>query len=512
MKNFFAICPFCKKSIYVEENLSGGYSCPLCGIALGLPYLMENNLIVNMPEAREEYNLAQEYFQNTDFREANKHFQQVIFLNKNDYLAEYYKNLCDIYENELKDDFNLPQSITNSFKISIEKLSFSQVKIADKMNFLSTSLTQLHILLSNHFNKICEKFEKTELWDELRESSLNIAVNLNELILIDKELLMTYDVNISKALINISDLAICGCQKIVQPHLQNKHLNLPTDYEYNKAKTLYNNFYYYAISLDPNYNFNNYKPDYNTNLLYNENVISELNKYNIENKNNEKKYLSTIGTQLDTVVNECKMAIKYSYNTCFKGLYLQKNEQSRIALINESIAFCFETIKPRISIANEKKVDILVMKVSALEELTKYLNAFLFDFSEYSKHLTNDYLNKFYDEILEMVKLYFSIVYNSYNKFVNKLKELQNNEFRYYKNFLYQIVCCSSLALKEVVEYDQHKLNDRIKLLKLGKQVAEEFLLLTDYKIEELEQSNKYSDILHIFNALDDNIKLFSTM
>ena len=49
-----------------------------------------------------------------------------------------------------------------------------------------------------------------------------------------------------------------------------------------------------------------------------------------------------------------------------------------------------------------------------------------------------------------------------------------------------------------------------MKLLKLGKQVADEFFLLTDYKLDEIEQSAQFGDILDLYNLFDDSIERFS--
>lgn len=509
--SFFAVCPFCSKNVYIEKNISGGYACPICSQAIGLEYMTANNLIIDVVAENEEYNLAQQYFLNTDFREAGAHFAKALQFNRNNYLADYYERLCNIYENETKDDYNLPQKLVAAIISSITKMQNSQANLSNKLEFVSTLLNQTYILLSGHFNEVYETYEKAEKWDELREKCLNIASEIKGITIIDKELLMVYDESIAKSLISISDLCICACQKIVTPHmLQNSKLDLPTDYEHDKSKNLFTMFNFYATSLDKNYNFNTYKPDYTGNLLYNENVITKLNRYNTENKSNEKKFLSASGSNLSELISGCSVALKYSYYTCFKGLVNVKNDPSRIALVNESISFCLEALKPRISIGEEKKVNININNFEKAAEIAYYLNAFVADFSDYNKRLAADYLNKFYDELGESIKLYFSVVYNNYNKYVNKIKELQNNEFKYYKNFLYQIVCSCALALKEIVSFDQHKLGNRIKILKLGKQVAEEFFLLCDYKIEDIERSVKYKDILDIFNAFDDNIKVLT--
>lgn len=509
VNKFYAICPFCHKSIIAEENLSGGYACPVCGQALGIPYLQENNLIIDLEEVTEAYELGQEYFKNTDFREALRYFNKVLKLDANNFKAYYYAKLCELYENEDDPGFDSASAMVDALTGSIGKTDMAQASPMEKIDFLCTVLNQGYIIFLNRFNLLFEKYEKTAMWDELRTYNLEIAEAVKRVIDIGDEKLMTFNADIKKHLVSICDLAMCSCQKVVDPHLlrDKRILDTPTDYEYRKAKELYGTFYYYTTALDPNYNFINFKIDYTGNLLYNESVTCKIDRYNLGNKSLSKKYLSSPGSDLSTVVSDCELAIKYSYHTCMKGLYMSVRDESRMALINDSIRFCFETLKPRISINDQKKVVIDIKTITRASEITVYLNAFMGEFGEYNKRLSADYLNRFYDELHEMIKLYYSIVYNSYNRFVNKLKQLQNTEFKYYKNFLYQITCCCALALTKLISYDQHKLGTRMKILKLGKEVSEEFLLLSDYKIEEIEQSPKYSDILDAFNYFDDSLE-----
>ena len=505
--NFYAICPFCKKSIFVEENLSGGYACPICGQALGIAYLEENHLIIDAAAADEEYRLANQYFENTDFRAAGEHYKKVLGYNPNHYLADYYAHLCDIYENEDKPDFNLPKGIVEALQAAVDKLSLSQVTLSAKTEFLHSVLHQTHIILSSHFNRIYEAYEKTEMWDILRDKCLRIANAVKELTIIDKEQLVAFDGSIAKALISIADLAICACQKVVQPHLlKESKLDLPTDFEYEKAKSAYETLLFYATSLDAGYTFSSYKPDYTGNLLYNESVISKLNRYNNENRSNQKKLLSTPSTELDGFRADAEIAVKYSYHTCFKGLYAPKNDQARIAIVNDSISFCFEMLMPRVFIGEEKHVVIEVNSYADAKDVAFYLRGFLTEFADYNRRLTAEYLNRFYRQLHEITRTYFAVVYNSYNKYVNKIKEARGEEYHYYNDFLHQIVCSCAPALKEIVSFDDHAVADRIKILKLGKQAAEEFLLLNDYRIEELEHSAKYSDVLDVFSAFDESI------
>lgn len=72
------------------------------------------------------------------------------------------------------------------------------------------------------------------------------------------------------------------------------------------------------------------------------------------------------------------------------------------------------------------------------------------------------------------------------------------------------MIYACALALTDTLSFVSHPIGERLKTLKLGKQITDEFLLLNDYKVEELEQSAKYSDVLDIFNAFDRSIEELS--
>lgn len=485
--------------------------CNVCGQELTEESLISGDLIVDAQSADAEYRLAQEYFANSDFREAGNRFKKVLTYHKNHYLAEYFSALCDVYENEEKTDFNVGGQIFSGILKSIEKLGLCQVNINGRIEFLTVIFSQSHIILSSYFNRIYDKYEKTEMWDILRDKCVDIAVAAKDLFVLDKELLMTFDKGIAKYLISIADLAICACRKAVAPHLiSDKILDLPTDYQYEKVKSCYGVIMYSASEIDSDYGSDEYKPDYTANLLYSKKVADELNKYNVENQSLNKRCLSTLGELLNSFKKDALTAVKYSYHTCFKSLSNCKTEQARIALINDSVSFCFELLMPRIYIDSDKKINVSVNSYTQAIDIYSYLNDFLRDFHEYNAKIAADCVVKFFERVYETVKTHFNSVVNAYEKSLDKIKDAHDSEYRYYKNFLHNIIYSCSVALKEMMYYDSHPMSERLKVLKLGKQACEEFLMLNDYKVEELAQSVKYSDMLDIYNELDNSIEEFS--
>lgn len=511
MIRFYAICPFCKKSIFVEESATNEYTCPVCGETLDFKFLQTENYIIDITAADSEYKTAQQYFVNADFKAAEERFLKTLEFNPNHYLACYYVALCEIYENENKEDFDVSKRLSIAITNSVIKLGLSQANLNTGIEFLNAVLSQSQIIMTSYFNRICDNYEKTEKWDILRNKCLDIALAIKDIANIDKEKLMVFDPTIVKYLTDIADIGICSCRKVAVTHLiTDKLLDSPTDYQYEKAQSCHSLLLYYISSLDHGYKAAEYKPDYTANLLFNQNTLSKLDNYNEKNKSLRKKCLSTAGEVFEDFRKHANIAIKYSYQTCFKSFSTSVNDQARIALINDCVSFCFELLIPRFYIDADKKLIVNVNKFSQSKEYSTYLDAFLCDLSEYNAKLTTEYANRFFVRLHEKIKLHFSAVYANYNKIVNKIKESQNAEYRYYKNFLHSMIYSCALALKEVVPYCSHTLTERIKILKLGKQICDEFLLLNDYNVEELEQSVKYSDVLDIYNAFDRSIEDFT--
>lgn len=507
MDRFYAVCPHCEKSIFVEGEPTGTCACSACGQTLILSDLRASGCAIDFETAEAEYARAQDYFANNDFKEARTHFCRVLDANRNHYFAYYYAGLCDVYENESRPDYDYPGQLIAVIVGSVRKTELCRANLQNRIEFLQAALRQVHILLTAYFNRMYENFEKTELWDVLRDKCLGISAAVCELVHLDKEQLMAFDPIIAKTLVDLSDLAICACCKTVQAHLRNEtQLDLPTDYCYEHAKSHYDVLLYYATSLDANYNAGGYKPDYTDNLLCNQSVAQKLKTYDESNKSSARRYLSTKGEELASFRKAAATAVRYSYHACFKSLAADWNEKARIALVNDSVGFCFELLMPRFFVDPEKKIASDVKTYREAKELGGMTGEFLREFAAYNRKLAIDYARRFFTRVHDTVKTQFGAVYAVYARMTDKLKETRDAEYRYYKNFLHTAIYACSVALSDVLPFDEGAQAERGKTLRLGKQIAEEFLLLNDYNVEELEQSVKYADVLDIYNALDDEI------
>ena len=505
MERFYAICPHCEKSILVEGEIDGQTACAACGHTLDIRKLLSDGYGIDAVAADGEYTQAQQYFMNNDFIAAYEHYNKVLGYNRNHYLAYYYAALCDLYNNEDRDDYDYAGRLFAALVQSVRKMGLCQANLQSRIEFLNAALGQTHILLSAYFNRMCDALEKAEQWDVLRDKCLQVASAVREIANVDKEQLMVYDGGITKYLVGVADIAICACRKVVQPHLcDGNRLDLPTDYCYERAKNCYDVLFYYAVSLDAAYKGDGYKPDYTENLLFNESVIGKLNAYNAENKSAAKKYLSTPGVALESFRRDAALAVKYSYHTCCKTFSADTSDKARIAIIGDAVSFCFELLMPRVHTDPDKRAVFDVKTYAGAKEDGKFLAVFLAEAQECNARTADEKIKRFFGAVYDTVKNFYTDAYAAYGRIQDKLKSLQNNDFRYYKNFLHTALYACAVALPDVVPVTAGTRGERLKLLKLGKQICDEFLLLNDYKVDELAQSAKYSDALDIFNAIDD--------
>jgi len=82
--------------------------------------------------------------------------------------------------------------------------------------------------------------------------------------------------------------------------------------------------------------------------------------------------------------------------------------------------------------------------------------------------------------------------------------EIELNNYKYYKEFLYRLACFSFVSSVEIVLYVFHDVKYRKKLVKLCKKICEEFLFLENYFITKIEEDEKYKQIIKMFAVLDD--------
>jgi len=502
----FAICPHCLKNITLESEVFDAYNCPLCEGSLTMELLRMKESMIDMEEANMSFETGKQYFDNTDFREAQIHFKKSLKFNANHYLSFYYAGICDIYENEKNPEYDRVLNMMRILKYSFLKLDSAQVDMQYKIPFVLAALREVNTLLVAEFQKIDAEFERQNASRTMRHLMMLLAKHVNSFLTLDKEFLLTFNEDVAIATLQFADLAILACIKSTQTRgISETIICVPQDEDFDSANKIFSSLLYFAQNLDPNYSIERHRPDFAKILEYTIEAEVQIDKYNAARGTKDRAvFISVKGQVLNYLKEQCKAAMLYTYNVLFKNLYVKKKCPQRLQMLNQGIHFCYELLYPRISITGLRKVSFSAPKYTFVQEIAPYLDAFLQELYVINKKAAINSIENFYREVFEMTRMYYDTVTKQLSNSMNHLKLFKSKDYFYYSEFLTSIVFTASLALIEQIEFMPGKSKNRMVILKLGKLAAEEFLLLHDYKIIELEKNPIYAEIIKIYNSMMD--------
>ncbi len=490
-----AICPFCLKTISIEQNTN--CICPNCGQTLVYEDIKARDMLVDSGEESREFLIAKDYFANTEFLSAAMHFKRALDANKNSYLSKYFLQICDIYLNESSPDFDLMKHAVDTIKTSTALLVRSGVSIKDKLDFISAALDEVKIIILNCLRSN-EKFYESDIKTYRRRviSDLKSLVGLFQL---DSEALMTYSPNVAASLLEIADFAIATCHKAVQSVAIGDSIFSPLDDEYKQLSSLNGDYCFFATTFSHDYDTEKYQPDYTQNFLLNDKVRSRFENFEEKNRINEKRHIIADIDIYNDILGECDKAVNFAYMNCFKT-FGDKKYPKRVELIKDATRLLCRSLFPRYIINAKKNIELDYGKFVIVSEQLSMLNKFLTELD--GTPFAQSALRSFYLGVYTVLSSHFYSLFDYFTKLVNKLKLTLDDDYNYYSRFLFNTACCTACALSEYVPYNSGKDKVRAKLVKICKQVCEEFLLMRDYKIDEIDGSNIYRPILDIYNAV----------
>ncbi len=488
------ICPSCKKTVVFDE----ANSCSECGQPLDIAQIKKLSLTIDRAVEAREFAAGKDYFINTEFLSASEHFKKALDANKNSYLSQYFILICDIYLKESSGDCDVMARVMKAISEPLELMQRANVTVNDRLNFISAILAETKIIIIKRLNSHDELFDLDI--SKYRKNILGELQTLLALFKIDGELLMTYSPSVRSALLEIADTAIALCHKAVQTVAVGEELYSPSDYEYNRFVSLNNDYCFFASSLEPEYDVKKYTPDLTQNNLLNDKVLSRFIKFDAKNKSNAKKHIIGDIDEYNDILEECEKALTFTYRSCFMSL-CDAQFPKRKQLLKEGLMFLYRLLTPRIFINDKKRPEMQVSKFVDISERCVTLTKILGEV-DVSDTYARDSLRSFYERICDIMDIYFVDEFSHYTKIVNKLKETKSDDFERYERFLYDSACAAAPALVEYTSFNAYKDKSRMKLVKYCKQAAEEFLMLRDYHIDEIDQSNIYRPILDIYSAV----------
>lgn len=495
---FPAICPCCLKSIGIENPQKDKSVCPECGKTLDMSELKKKGLIIDAAREKDEFKLAKDYFVNTEFMSAFEHFKKALDSNKNSYLADYFIRLCEIYLNESIPGFDVMKHAVATVREPLKICARANVGAADRLKFIVAMVNEVKIIILNTLRAGDELFE-TDI-NSYRRGKISELNSLRDLFAIDREALMSFSPDVSSVLLEIADCAVAVCHKAVQTVMFGVEIIAPSDEQYKQIVSLFNDFSFFAASYVDDYDAKKYTPDFTQNDLLDEKVQSRFQKYDAKNKSNAKKYLYCDIEEYNDILAECDKALCLTYNNCFRSMCDPMLEK-RGELLKTGLDYLYRTLTPRVVVNDKRKPELFIDKFVLLRDKFDMFAKFLNAADKFDKYAATS-LRAFYARLFEILDAYFIPELEKNSKMVNKLKESKGEEYLAYEKLLFNVACCCACALKTFVPYDGGNDKMRQKLVKECKRAADEFLLLRDYNLNELEQSNKFRPILDISAAV----------
>ena len=119
-------------------------------------------------------------------------------------------------------------------------------------------------------------------------------------------------------------------------------------------------------------------------------------------------------------------------------------------------------------------------------------------------------LERLYSSVCEAVRYRFNEEEPRLRREIDEARMQKNRKYFHYRNLMFGIVCASAAALTRIVPYTGHRLGDRIRLLKIGKQAADVLLYMFGYRLEDIEKVPKFSSLTEIYGCINTDLKLLS--
>ena len=490
------ICLHCHKTISVDKRPN--LSCPECGGFVNLLMMQRHGLIIDKAKEESELNIATDYFKNAEFMSASEHFRKALKANKNSYIAQYFISVCDIYLNN-SSSMNVVEMAINAVTSALKLMERAGATPADRQSFVTAMLSEIKIIIINRLNSHDELYEYDI--NKYREAVIADLKKAIELFRIDSENIMSYLPPVSAALVTIADSAIALCHKAVQTLAIGAELCSPSDTEQAALTTLRNEFYAFAQTLDGGYSAKKYAPDFSQCCLLNENVADRLQKFDTANKPYAKKHIIGNTEEYNSIIKDCEKAVEFIYRVCFTSM-CDTDSAERNALLEVGLSFTERLLTPRIVASDKKRAEIDIGEKIVMENLCGVFSKFLHALDDAGNSVVaTAVLHRLYETLYDAAETYFTPVYDKFNKRFNKIKENYDDEYAYCERFLFASAIITAPALSAYIDYD-YKCKNRSRLVKLCKNASDAFMMLNDYNVERLENSQSYSTILDICKAV----------
>lgn len=509
MSAFHAICPSCGKSLYLESNREDVYVCPFCGRTINFSELMASGNLIDVDRAKTEYGKAHEYFAQGDFQLAEKCFDRVREIDKNNFFAEYFYRLCNIRALRSEGKLCGAEFIVGLIEAPIAKMALTDQPDQIKRGFLLHAFAEAESLIAALYGTVSELFSKADELVTGRKEFLAMARDCRRLTLLDRRTAMLDDKEVASHVISLCNTVMKGLQNVVAYKYTENRIFVPDASQYDEARALFGVYYHFVRSLDSDYRLPYPENIFAENAEYNKLAEEEVSKYDAE-CTDRAAHTCESGKRLTDMLFSCRSAFDYTYNTVFNSLGSRVGVPANSELLPEAIGFARELVMPRVYKGADGQLVFDSADFKALRDLCRKLNVICSELEKTDKNRLNIALEEMYSGIYETARYHYSEVVQSVRREFPDIRIQKNKQYFFYRNFLYGIVCSCVIALTQSVSYDKHRTGDRVKLLRLGKQAADDLLYLFNYKTEEIENAPRFADFTKIYGFINTDIKALS--
>lgn len=509
MPAIHAICYHCGKSIFVNAD-RGDFLCPNCGKPLTYHELVARGNVVNVAQAKADYAAAYEYFKSGDFVMAGRYFDKVRETDRNNFFAEYYYRLSDIRRKRQEGKLCGAEFVIALLMEPVEKMKAACQPISVKRGFLLHAFSEAESLLNALYDTIGVIYGNSGDIDSARKEYLIMGRDCRRLTMIDREAAMLDDSEVSGHVISICEIAINAIQRAVSFIPRGIELNKPSAVTCDEAKALYSVFIHFLRSVRTGYRVAGCGQVYADVKAYDKEAFSSIEAYSLINKVNAKRYLITQCNEYNKMIYQCQSAYEYIYNTIFVCPGGRTGNKSECELICDALTFAEKLLLPRAELNADGDVDITAMNYSALIEFSRKFNTFLSEMEQIDKSLLNERLEKIYERLFDFVRVRYNEEEPRMRREIEDARMRKNKRYFHYRNMLYALVCASAFGLTKIVPYTSHRLGDRVRLIKAGRQAAEDLLYMFGYNLEEIEKVPKYSALTDIYACMNTDLKSMS--
>lgn len=509
MSAFHAICPSCGKSLYLESNREDVYVCPFCGKNITFSELMTSGNLIDVDRAKTEYGRAHEFFEQGDFKAAEKCFDKVREIDKNNFFAEYFYRLCNIRFLRQSGKLCGAEFIVGLIEAPLAKMGYTDQPEQIKRGFLLHVFAEAESLINALYETVSNLFSKADDVATGRKEFLAMARDCRRLTLLDRRTAMLDDKEVCSHLIMLCNTVMNGLQNVVAYKYTDNRMFVPDESQYDEARALFGVYYHFVRSLDAEYKLPRPEQIFKENSDYNKLTVNVIDKYRSE-CTDRALHICQSGARLTDMLYHCRSAFDYTYNTVFNSLGVRSGASAGDELLPDAIFFAHELVKPRVYKAADGQLVFDAADTKTLRDLCRKLNVVCAELERTDRNRLNIALEEMYADIFEISRYHYTEVVQSVRREFPDIRIQKNKQYFFYRNFLYGIVCSGVIALTQSVSYDKHRTGDRVKLLRLSKQAAEDLLYLFNYKTEEIENAPKFNDFTRIYGFINTDIKAMS--